>query len=106
MTDILDAKHSKANLEEVVQAADRLTNKEREQLCELLKKHEEFLFDGRFGAWNGEPHNNKMKDNIEPHHDDEALPFPAPKIHVFTLKSELATICSLGVFKRVNRSQW
>ena len=45
----------------------------------------------------------KLKDNVEPHH---ARPFPVPKIHELTLKSELDRLCELNVLKRVNRSQW
>jgi hypothetical protein len=44
-----------------------------------------------------------LKDNVEPHH---ARPFPVPKIHELTLKSELDRLCELNILKRVNRSQW
>ena len=101
MTDILDAKYQKANLEKIVEKADHLTKPERESLFKLLKKYEE-LFDGTLGHFTGKPYNIKMKDNVEPYH---ARPFPVPKIHELTLKSELDRLCGLGVLKRVNRSQ-
>ena len=71
-------------------------------LYTLLKKYED-LFDGTLGEFTGKPYDIKLKDNIEPFH---SRPFPVPRIHEFTLKSELDRLCSLGVLKRVNRSQW
>ena len=38
MTDILDAKYKKANLDEIAANADHLTNSEQESLLKLLKK--------------------------------------------------------------------
>ena len=102
MTDILDAKYKKANLDEIAANADHLTNSEQESLLKLLKKYED-LFDGTLGTFTGTPYDIKLKDNVEPHH---ARPFPVPKIHELTLKSELDRLCELNVLKRVNRSQW
>jgi predicted aspartyl protease len=102
MTDILDAKYSKADLRKVVDAAVHLSTKEREELYRLLKKHED-LFDGTLGTFTGEPYDIKLKDNVEPFH---TRPFPVPRIHEFTFKSELDRLCSLRVLKKVNRSQW
>jgi hypothetical protein len=81
----------------VAESADHLTTSEQ-----LLKKHED-LFDDTLGTFTGAPHDIKLKDNVEPHH---ARPFPVPKIHELTLKSELDHLCELNVLKRVNRSQW
>jgi hypothetical protein len=61
------------------------------------------LFNGTLGTFTGAPYDIKLKDNVEPHH---ARPFPVPKIHELTLKSELDRLCELNVLKRVNRSQW
>ncbi len=102
MTDILDAKYSKADLRKIVEEATHLNDKEREQLYKTLKKNED-LFDGTLGTFNGEPYDIKLKENAEPFH---TRPFPVPRIHEFTFKSELDRLCSLGVLKRVNRSQW
>ncbi len=54
MTDILDAKYSKADLVKIVKDADHPTNKEREQLYRILKKNED-MFDGRLGTFTGKP---------------------------------------------------
>jgi transposase InsO family protein len=102
MNEILDAKYSKADLNEVAQSADHLTTSEQQKLLALLRKYED-LFDGTLGTFTGAPYDIKLKDNVEPHH---ARPFPVPKIHELTLKSELDRLCELNVLKRVNRSQW
>ncbi len=102
MTDILDAKYSKADLKKVAESADHLSPTKRDQLYKLLMTHED-LFDGTLGTFTGEPYDIKLKDNIEPFH---TRPFPVPRIHELTLKSELDRLCSIGVLKRVNRSQW
>ena len=48
MVEILDAKYENANLKEVVAAATHLSDFQKEQLNQLLKKYEE-LFDGTLG---------------------------------------------------------
>jgi hypothetical protein len=50
MTDILDAKYNKANLEEISKSADHLTNSEHKSLLKLLKKYED-CFDGMLGTF-------------------------------------------------------
>jgi hypothetical protein len=84
MTDILDAKHKKANLHKIASSADHLTNSEQSSLLPLLKKHKD-SFDGTLSTFTGKPCDIKLKDNVEPHH---AQPFPVPKTHELTLKSD------------------
>jgi hypothetical protein len=102
MTDIIDAKHKKADLHNIAYSADHLTSSKQSSLLALLKKYKD-LFDGTLSTLTGKPHDIELKDNVEPHH---ARPFPVPKIHEPTLKSELDRLCTLNVLKRVNRSQW
>jgi hypothetical protein len=91
------------NIPKLIQMkSHHLTTSEQQKLLALLKKHED-LFDGTLGTFTGAPCDIKLKDNVEPHH---ARPFPVPKIHELTLKSELDRSCELNVLKRVNRSQW
>ena len=52
MVEILDAKYEKANLKKVVAAATHLSEFQKEQLHQLLKKYEE-LFDGTLEEWQG-----------------------------------------------------
>ena len=44
-----------------------------------------------------------MQDKVAPYH---AKPFSIPKAYEDTLKMELDRLVSLGVLKKVNRSQW
>jgi hypothetical protein len=101
MNESLDAECSEADLNEVAESADHLTTSEQQKPLALLKKYED-LFDGTLGTFTGAPCDVKLKDNVEPHH---ARPFPVPKIHELTLKSELDRLCKLNVLKRVNRFQ-
>jgi hypothetical protein len=77
MNEILDAKCSKADLNEVAESADHLATSEQQKLLALLKKYED-LFDGVLGTFTGAPYGVKLIDNVKPHH---AQPFPVPKIH-------------------------
>ena len=96
MTDILDAKYKKANLDNIYQQVDHnLTNNEQKSLLKLLKKYED-LFDGTLATFTRKPYDIKLKDNAEPHHTQ---PFPVPKIHELILKSKLDCLCGLGVLK-------
>jgi hypothetical protein len=99
---ILDATYKKADLKEIVDSADHLQPEQRSELFLLLNKYEQ-LFDGTLGIWKGKPYDIKTKEGIEPYH---GRPFPVPKIHELTLKTELDRLTNLGVLKKVNRSQW
>ena len=102
MTGILEAKYKKADLKKIASDATHLTNGEQKALYNLLDKYEN-LFDGTLGTWNGTPYDIKLKKDAEPSH---ARPFPVPKIHELTMKSELDRLIKLGVLKKVNRSEW
>ena len=99
---ILDAEYKAADLSEIAAAATHLNKDEQSQLFLLLNKYKD-LFDGTLGKWTGEPCHIKTKADIEPYH---GRPFPVPKIHELTLKTELDRLVSLGVLKKINRSQW
>jgi hypothetical protein len=81
---ILDAEYKAADLSEIVSAADHLTEIEKSELFTLLNKYKD-LFDGTLGTWTGTPYDIKTKEGIEPYH---GRPFPVPKIHELTLKTE------------------
>ena len=99
---ILDAKYEPADLDEVVAQADHLTPDQRTKLRNLLEKYKD-LFDGQLGYWKGEKYHIELQDNVKPYH---AKPFSIPKAYEQTLKMELDRLVSLGVLKKVNRSQW
>jgi hypothetical protein len=60
------------------------------------------LFDGTLGTFTGTLYDIKLKENVEQFH---TRAFAVPKIHELTFKSEIDQL-SLGVLKKVNRSQW
>jgi hypothetical protein len=93
MTDILDAKYKKADLNQIASSANHLTNSEQSSLLALLKKYED-LFDGTLGTFTGTPYDIKLKENVEPHH---ARPFPVPKMHELALKTKLDRSCACTV---------
>jgi hypothetical protein len=99
---ILDAEYKAADLSEIVAAADHLNDQQKSELFLLLNKYKGLL-DGTLGTWTGTPYDIKVKDGAEPYH---GRPFPVPKIHELTLKTELDRLVKLGVLKKVNRSQW
>jgi hypothetical protein len=99
---ILDASYAPANLKVIVASAMHLNEDEHKSLYALLTQYKD-LFDGKLGTWNCAPCSIKLKPGSEPYH---ARPFPVPSIHELTLKKELDRLVSVGVLKRVNRSEW
>ena len=84
-TTILNATYKKANLRKIIDSYDHLDTNQQESLHKLLSKYED-LFDGTLGKWTGTPYDIELKEGAEPHH---SRPFPVPKIHELTLKTEL-----------------
>ncbi len=99
---ILDAKYEKADLSLIVEQCSHLISKEKLSLKTLLGKYKP-LFDGTFGKWTGEPYHIELKPDAIPYH---ARPFPVPRIHEQTLRTEVQRLCKLGVLTRVNHSEW
>ena len=99
---ILDAKYTPANLEELVKGCTHLTVNEQHKLKTLLKKYEH-LFDGTLGTWVGEDYDIELKSDAVPYH---AKAFPIPHIHEQTLRHEVERLCQIGVLRKVNRSEW
>ena len=99
---ILDAKYEPANLEQICSAQHQLQRPQQEKLLRLLNKHAE-LFDGTLGTWKGEEVDLELKEGATPYH---ARPYPVPRCHVETLRTEVERLCKIGVLKRVNRSEW
>ena len=67
--DILDAKHVKADLPDIVKDnCSHLTPLQREKLLSLLLKNES-LFDGTLGGWNRPPISIKLKEGTKSYHD-------------------------------------
>ena len=99
---ILDAKYEAADLRQICEEQDELSEDERERLFQLLDKYST-LFDGTLGKWTGTEVELELVEGATPYH---ARAFPMPKVHMETLKVEVNRLCELGVLKKVNRSQW
>jgi hypothetical protein len=99
---ILDAKYEKADLTALVKDMTYLSKEEQASLLNLLLQHEN-LFNGTLGHWYDSAYNIELREGVEPYH---AKPYPVPRIHEATLKAEVERLCTVGVLKRVNRSEW
>ena len=102
LTRILDANYDTPDLEVEVAKMTHLTAIQRTLLLALLKKNED-LFDGELGDWVGDPVEIPLKEGSQPYH---ARAFPIPNIHEQTFKKDLDRLVSIGVLRKVNRSEW
>ncbi len=102
MSRILDSKYAPADLHEIVQNNDNLTNEEKVKFEQMLRKYES-LFDGRLGEWQGDPYHIQLREDAKPYH---AKAYPVPHAYEKTLRVEIDRLCKIGVLKKVNRSEW
>ena len=103
VTKILDAKYDKANLPKVVEDnCKHLQVQERNALLRLLLQHE-ILFDGTLGDWRDELVSFELKPDAKPYH---GRPFPIPRVHRDTIKTEVARLVEIGVLKPIQESEW
>ena len=98
---ILDAKYEKADLAEVARNQTHLSDSQRNDLFQLLSRHER-LFDGTLGLY---PH-EKMHIELLPGERFESFsrPYPVPHIHLDTFKKELDHLVRIGVLSRQSAS--
>ena len=99
---ILDSNYKKADLEEVVDKADNLNDKQKKQLLLLLREIEE-LFDGTLGRWKTTPVKIELKPGAMP---VNARWYPVPRINKETFKRELMRLVKIRVLEKVQESQW
>jgi hypothetical protein len=102
LTRILDANYDTPVLEDEVAKMTHLNPIQRNLLLALLKENES-LFDGQLGDWVGDPIEIPLKEGAKPYH---AKAFPIPHIHEQTFKKDLDRLESIGVLRKVNRSEW
>jgi RNase H-like domain found in reverse transcriptase/Reverse transcriptase (RNA-dependent DNA polymerase)/Integrase zinc binding domain len=99
---ILDAKYEAADLDDVVTKSLHLNDFQRLSLKKLLEKYRT-LFDGTLGVWKDTQYEIELKEGATPYH---ARAYPIPKSLEATLRLEVERLLSLGVLKKVNRSEW
>ena len=99
---ILDASYEKADLRQVVQQQESLSQEERNELYELLDEHKE-LFDGTLGDWKTKPVDFELRDDAQPH---SSRYYPMARIHKDTFKTEIKRLVKLGVLEEVRESEW
>ena len=101
--DIIDAKYCPADLQKVVEECKHLTATEQRQLLLLLQKFEH-LFDGTLGTWNTDPVDLELKEpDTKPYH---ARPYPVPHSQEKKLRAEIERLCTYGVLRKINVSEW
>lgn len=89
-------------LKELTKSHDHLTLKQRELLCQVLKRHDN-SFQGASGKWKLGTCDIELKHNAEPCHSHG---FPVPETHKETSKKEVECPCELGVLKQIDHSEW
>ena len=100
---ILDIKHQKADLDEIVNFIQTINDEQKKELKKVLQKFEH-LFDGTLGCWNCKPVELELKDpNCKPIH---ARPYPVPQSQEKKLKEEVERLVKHGVLRKVNHSEW
>jgi hypothetical protein len=103
VTQILDAKYNKADLQSIVRdKCKHLSTKQQNKLLQLLMRYES-LFDGTLGDWNTMPVSFKLKEGAKPYH---GRAFPVPKVLREVLIKEIERLCRLGVLERQQASEW
>ena len=61
------------------------------------------LLDSTLGLWKGTPYKIELRDGVKPHH---ARPYSIPQAYEKTFQREVERLCSVGVLKKINRSEW
>ena len=99
---ILDIKYAPADLNQIVQDSTHLTDSEKSKLGRLLARYQD-LFDGTLGTWNTDPIELKLCPEVKQYH---AKAYPVPHSQEKKLKEEIDRMCSYGVLRKVNCSEW
>ena len=89
-------------MKKIVNNLKYLNNDKQSLMLKLLWKHEEML-DGILGDCTGSEYKIELLEGAKPYH---AKPFPIPKIHEETLKTEVNKLINIGVLKSENNSKW
>jgi hypothetical protein len=94
VTQILDAKYKKADLQLIVRDnCKHLSTNQQKKLLQLLKKYESLL-DSTLGDWKTKPVSFQLREGVSLYHGQA---FPVPKIYKDTIIKEVERLCKLGV---------
>ena len=102
ITQIVEPKYERADLKEIVQSQDQLTQAEQQSLLVLLQKYES-LFDGTLGKWEESAYNIELKPNATPYH---GAPYSIPQAYEKIVRRDVDRLVAANVLKKVNRSEW
>jgi aryl carrier-like protein len=102
ITQILDAKYEKLDIDEFIDTQTHLDEAQKQDLRELLKKHEK-LFDGTLGVYPHKKVHIELTEDAKPVH---SRAYPIPKIHYETFKKELDHLVRIGVLEPIGLSEW
>ena len=102
MSQILDAKYSKADIYKITREVKTLNEDKPQRLKHILRTSES-LFDSTLGRWVGDPYKIKLRADATPFH---AKPFPVPYAYEKMLRMEVERLRKIGVLKRVNHSEY
>jgi hypothetical protein len=102
VTQILDAKYQKTDLQSVVRDnCKHLSADQQKKLLQLLTKYES-LFDSTLGDWKTKLVSFQLKEGVSPYHGQA---FPMSKVHKETIIKEVERLCQLGLLERQPASE-
>jgi hypothetical protein len=92
-----------ASVEEVVKNQTHLSEEQRMQLLQVLKKYTT-LFSGELGRYKRRKFHIDLKDDAVPYHCKG--PYPVAAANMSVLKEELQKQCNEDILERVGESEW
>lgn len=99
---ILDAKYEKADLVKIVEDTKGIKPIQKRKLLKLLRNFEE-MFDGTLGTWKNSEYHIELRKDAKPYH---GKPYTVPKAYEQVLRREVERLVSVGVLRKINRSEW
>jgi hypothetical protein len=101
--EILDAKHEKVEVDEVINQLHHLNTEQKEDLRKVLMEHTK-LFDGTLlGVY---PYRKFHIDLVPGAIAKYARPYPVPVIHLSAFKKELLHLVKIGILSPQGASEW
>ena len=102
LAEIKSSKYESADLNEVVNNQIKLDQKQRNRFYDFLTKVKN-LFLGRKGKWKGSKVFINLKEDAKP---IQSKTYKIPQAHVKVFKEEIDWLVSIGLFTKVDLSEW